>query len=587
MKLKEKKSYNFLRRYIQFLGNRCWILVVLFIVVMFATYLGLKIPLYLKQIIDIVSKNRYEEYSTVLNLVYLIISLKLFIWFITRAKEYVMTILLVKSNSILRNKAFEYTLHHSHTFFANSFSGSLAKKINDYSSSFQGIIFQLETVILPLLVQLTGASIIIFSVNKKIGLLFILGSIFIVLYNIVSAILKMKYDKPASDAMSRIVGFNADSISGNNAILVFSAEDHELTLRETVEKSWRKKKLRQWLFGDTIFTIQAFLFILFEFFILKYSILGWSLGTVTSGEFVLFQFYVVGSFTYLNSLGFSIRMIYEAYADAREMVEILETPHEVQDVPGAKELTVREGKIVFDKVTFSYNENNEALSDLNVEIIPGQKIGLIGPSGAGKSTFVKLLLRFFDVTTGSIQIDGQNIKEVTQDSLHNAIGFVPQDPALFHRSLMDNIRYGRRDATDEEVVEASKKAHAHEFISSLPEGYNTLVGERGIKLSGGERQRVAIARAILKNAPILVLDEATSALDSESERLIQDALNVLMEGKTVMVIAHRLSTIQHMDRILVIDQGCIIEDGDHKKLLKNKKSLYKKLWDLQAGGFIE
>ncbi len=576
-----------MRRYIQFLGNRCWILVVLFIVVMFATYLGLKIPLYLKQIIDIVSKNRYEEYSTVLNLVYLIISLKLFIWFITRAKEYVMTILLVKSNSILRNKAFEYTLHHSHTFFANSFSGSLAKKINDYSSSFQGIIFQLETVILPLLVQLTGASIIIFSVNKKIGLLFILGSIFIVLYNIVSAILKMKYDKPASDAMSRIVGFNADSISGNNAILVFSAEDHELTLRETVEKSWRKKKLRQWLFGDTIFTIQAFLFILFEFFILKYSILGWSLGTVTSGEFVLFQFYVVGSFTYLNSLGFSIRMIYEAYADAREMVEILETPHEVQDVPGAKELTVREGKIVFDKVTFSYNENNEALSDLNVEIIPGQKIGLIGPSGAGKSTFVKLLLRFFDVTTGSIQIDGQNIKEVTQDSLHNAIGFVPQDPALFHRSLMDNIRYGRRDATDEEVVEASKKAHAHEFISSLPEGYNTLVGERGIKLSGGERQRVAIARAILKNAPILVLDEATSALDSESERLIQDALNVLMEGKTVMVIAHRLSTIQHMDRILVIDQGCIIEDGDHKKLLKNKKSLYKKLWDLQAGGFIE
>ncbi len=317
------------------------------------------------------------------------------------------------------------------------------------------------------------------------------------------------------------------------------------------------------------------------------SLYLWTQGQVTLGTVVLIQAYIL---TLIDDIwGFSriVQAIEESYADACEMVEILETPHEVQDTQNAKELVVREGKIVFDKVTFSYNENNEALSDLNVEITPGQKVGLIGPSGAGKSTFVKLLLRFFDVTTGAIQIDNQDIREVTQDSLHNAIGFVPQDPALFHRSLMDNIRYGRRDASDQEVIQASMKAHAHEFISKLPEGYNTLVGERGIKLSGGERQRVAIARAILKNAPILVLDEATSALDSESERLIQDALNVLMEGKTVMVIAHRLSTIQHMDRILVIDQGKIIEDGNHKKLLRNKNSLYKKLWELQAGGFIE
>ncbi|WP_291398139.1 ATP-binding cassette domain-containing protein [Acinetobacter sp.] len=222
---------------------------------------------------------------------------------------------------------------------------------------------------------------------------------------------------------------------------------------------------------------------------------------------------------------------------------------------------------------------------INLSNTAGQKVGLVGYSGGGKSTFVNLILRLYDVTDGAILIDGQDIRDVTQDSLRENIAMIPQDPSLFHRSLMENIRYGRADSTDEEVIEAAKKAHAHEFISALPQGYDSLVGERGVKLSGGQRQRIAIARAILKNAPILILDEATSQLDSVTESLIQESLWELMQNKTTIVIAHRLSTLLHMDRILVFDKGKIVEDGTHSELLA-KAGLYKTLWDAQVGGFL-
>jgi ATP-binding cassette subfamily B protein len=266
------------------------------------------------------------------------------------------------------------------------------------------------------------------------------------------------------------------------------------------------------------------------------------------------------------------------------MVEILETPHEIVDKVGAKDLGVDKGEVEFKDVHFAFNENKDVFSGINLDIKGGEKVALIGPSGAGKSTTVKLLLRLYDLKFGSILIE--DIKEVTQESLHRNISLVPQDPILFHRSLMENIRYGREGASDEEVAEAARLAHCAEFIESLPLKYETLVGERGIKLSGGERQRIAIARAILKNAPILILDEATSSLDSHSESLIQDALGKLMENKTSIVIAHRLSTIRKMDRVIVIDDGRVSEQGSHDELLKNEDGLYKKLWNLQAGGFL-
>ncbi|MDP3880958.1 MAG: ATP-binding cassette domain-containing protein, partial [bacterium] len=264
---------------------------------------------------------------------------------------------------------------------------------------------------------------------------------------------------------------------------------------------------------------------------------------------------------------------------------ILLMEHAVKDKRGAKELEVRKGEIIFKDTVFKYKEGIEVLSGFDLKIKAGERLAFVGPSGGGKSTIVKLLFRFHDLDKGEIKIDGQDISEVSQDSLRDNVSLVPQDPILFHRSLMENIRYARENASDGEVIEAAKQAHAHDFISSFPKGYDTLVGERGVKLSGGERQRVAIARAILKDAPILVLDEATSSLDSESEMFIQDALKKLMKGRTTIVVAHRLSTIMQMDRIVVIQNGDIIEEGKHEELVKAQQGTYQRLWEIQAGGF--
>jgi ATP-binding cassette subfamily B protein len=317
----------------------------------------------------------------------------------------------------------------------------------------------------------------------------------------------------------------------------------------------------------------------------------------------LLQSYLVRLIENLWSFGAIVRAYYESFADAEEMVVILNTPYEIIDkstqiLGNAKEPDQSKGSItpisqnevsggvVFDNVTYIYeNNNSKVLEDFSLTIPAGQKIAIVGSSGAGKTTFVRLLMRLFNVNSGRIMIDGIDISSISQKKLREKISFVPQDPVLFHRTLMENIRYGRRDATDEDVLMASRLANCDEFIDKLPNGYETYVGERGVKLSGGERQRVAIARAILKNAPILILDEATSSLDSHSESLIQEALHALIKGKTTIVVAHRLSTIREMDRIIVIEKGKIIEDGVHDELTNKKGGLYKKLWDLQAGGF--
>ena len=291
-------------------------------------------------------------------------------------------------------------------------------------------------------------------------------------------------------------------------------------------------------------------------------------------------------FNQIWNLGRIIRRTYESMADAKEMVAILNTPHEIKDSSQAKILKVKNGAITFKNVKFGYRANHLVLDKFNLTIAPREKVALVGPSGAGKSTVTKLLLRFHDINSGQIKIDDFDISKVTQESLRQNIAVVPQEPTLFHRSLLENIRYGRLQAADEEVIAAAQKARCHHFIERLPDGYGTLVGERGIKLSSGERQRVAIARAILKNAPILLLDEATSSLDSESEALIQEALTELMQSKTAVAIAHRLSTILKMDRIVVIDKNRVVDAGTHAELME-KDGLYRKLWQIQSSGFIE
>ena len=276
----------------------------------------------------------------------------------------------------------------------------------------------------------------------------------------------------------------------------------------------------------------------------------------------------------------------KSFSNASEMVEIIDSPIDISDPKDPEVLKMKEGQIIFDHVVFAYKQGSGILNDFNLNIEAGERIGVVGTSGAGKSTITKLILRFSDVNLGSIKIDGQDIRNVTQDDLRSMIAYVPQDPILFHRTLKENIAYGKPDASDEDIIEASKRAHAHEFIQGLPQGYDTLVGERGIKLSGGERQRVAIARAMLKNAPILILDEATSSLDSVSETHIKYALDALMQGRTTIVIAHRLSTIEKMDRIIVMEKGEIVEQGSHGELIK-RKGIYHNFWSHQYGGFIK
>jgi len=288
----------------------------------------------------------------------------------------------------------------------------------------------------------------------------------------------------------------------------------------------------------------------------------------------------------LYSLNNIMRSSVNAWVDMLEMLEILDTPHDIVDANDAKKLTVSSGSIRFENVWFSYSENTPLFQDFNLHIRPWEHVWLVWVSGSGKSTIVKLLQRFYEIPSGSIKIDEQSISEVTQESLHKNIGLVPQDPILFHRTLKENIAYGKPDATLDEIIAASKIARAHDFIHALEHGYDTLVWERGVKLSGWERQRVAIARAILAETPIMVFDEATSALDSHSEKLIQDSIEDIFDGKTALVIAHRLSTIMKMDRIIVLEKWRIVEEGTHEELLQ-KWSHYASLWDIQSGEFID
>ncbi len=481
--------------------------------------------------------------------------------------------------------SFSYLIRHSHNFFTSHFAGSLTHKVTKFSRAFEVLADSILLQFFPTFLFVSGAVVVLFMRSPWLGLALGLWSICFVWFQVYVAKKRQPLRIARSEADTKITATLADAISNHSAILLFSGFHHESGILGAVVERWRKATLRSWLADAWVWSLIGLFMIAIEGGLLGGAVLLWREGVLTIGDFVLIQAYLLVVFDRLVTINRELRRFYDTLADAQEMVYLLELPHEVVDAPQAKALTVPQGEIRFDDVSFRFYANHPILENFDLRIAGREKVALVGPSGAGKSTVMRLLFRLYDVKKGEISIDGQNIAEVTQESLHDAIAFVPQEPVLFHRTLMENIRYGRREATDEEVIGAAKLAHCHEFITKFPDGYETYVGERGVKLSGGERQRVAIARAILKNAPVLVLDEATSSLDSESESYIQDALEVLMRGKTVIVIAHRLSTIMKMDRIVVIQEGQIVDQGTHQELLA-KESLYKKLWEIQAGGFI-
>ncbi|MDD5110244.1 MAG: ABC transporter ATP-binding protein [Patescibacteria group bacterium] len=486
----------------------------------------------------------------------------------------------------LADSCFEYLHEHSYRFFVNRFVGALVRKVNRLINAYEGVTDKIQWDLLPLTIRTGAILVVLFWENYLLGAILLAWTIIYLGISYGLAILKLPYDEKRSASDTIVTARLADSITNNANIKLFTAAgDEHREFGKLTEKQFRATRLA-WNVEGFADAIQSSLMVVLEFSIFYVAIRFWSRGMLTVGDFVLIQTYLMQMLSRLWGFGRIIRDLYRYLADAEEMVEILETPHEVQDNPNAKPLAVTTGVITFRDISFDYAQTRTVIKNFSLDIAAGEKVGLVGPSGAGKSTLVALLLRFYDLTSGQIIIDGQDIADVTQESLRAAIGYVPQDPILFHRTLMENIRYGRRDATDAEVLTASQAAHCDEFINQLPDGYQTYVGERGIKLSGGERQRVAIARAILKNAPILLLDEATSSLDSHAEKLIQEALRRLMEGKTTIVIAHRLSTIMKMDRIVVVRDGRIHEVGTHETLVHKSGGLYKQLWELQAGGFI-
>lgn len=511
------------------------------------------------------------------------IGTKLFSWAMYRGMGFLTTSFQTRVMHDLQEHTFAYLMRHSYQFFLNSFAGSLVKKVNRLASAFEEFADTIEFNLLPLITTLGGTLVVLASINHLIAFIFVIWISLFLVFNVLFGRWKIKFDIQRAACDSESTGVLADAIGNHTTVLSFAGSAHELTIYAKALDRLRRARIRSWNLAEINFLIHGLITLTVESIVLYFSLRLWRAGTLTVGDFILFQSYFLIIVNKLRESDRIIRRFYSSFSDAKEMVDILDTSHEIQDVPRAKRLKASKGEIEFSHVSFSY-QSRQVMDDFSLTIKAGQKVAFIGSSGAGKTTIVKLLMRFYDPQQGKILIDGQSIAKVTQDSLHEHVSLVPQEPILFHRSLLDNIRYGRRDASDEEVIEAAKQAHCHEFIQTLPDGYQTFVGERGVKLSGGERQRIAIARAILKNAPVLILDEATSSLDSESEALIQSALETLMKGKTVIVIAHRLSTIMRMDRILVIEQGRVSDEGTHEELLQ-KKGIYQKLWNIQAKGF--
>ena len=482
-------------------------------------------------------------------------------------------------------KCFEYMHGHSSSFFNNNFVGSLVRRINKYDRAFEDITDQLFWSLIPTFASLILVLVILWNTNNIVAGIFTGGTIMYLVFSYFFARIRMKYDLAMNAMDSKATGFVADTITNHSNIKLFTTLGFELNSFKRLTDQWRGAMVKTWNIGVTQEAIQGFLMIGVDLVIILISVRLWSEGRLSVGEIVMIQVFMSRIFDKLWEIGRNIRRMYQGFADANEMTEILLTPHQIKDVAKPLPFKIKSGEVDFKNIDFGYNKGSLVLKNFNLKIKPKEKIGLVGPSGGGKTTVSKLLLRLMDVNDGEILIDGQNIAKVKQDDLRAAVSYVPQDPILFHRTLEENILYGRESATKKQVIEASKLSHAHEFIASLKDGYDTFVGERGVKLSGGERQRVALARAFLKNAPILVLDEATSALDSESEKLIQDALHKLLMDKTAIVIAHRLSTIMEMDRIIVIDQGKIVDQGKHEDLIK-KDGLYAHLWNIQSGGFL-
>lgn len=544
-------------------------------------------PIFYKEIIDILSSSTGITNELSLNAIgvlMIILWIKIASFIVYRLYDFWAIALEMNIQEWINNFFLQKLQYHSYKFFSENMSWSLISKFRKGVSAFEKLSDIFSWQILPFITNVTIILIIIGMQNIWISVwIFVVILIFTwlqyVLYKYIHP-----YQEKANALDSEQGGLLSDLIINNYTIKLFASEKKEE--RKYAKLNYDTAHARKiqyhksiWIWGSS-----AAIWIILEVGIMYLAIRMWGNGTISLGMIVLLQTYILRLIDFLWGIGQTLRHTFIAISEASEILGIIDTPHEIQD-KSDKKLKVKHGEIRLEGVDFNYGEN-QIFHNLKLHIKPSQRVALVGESGSGKTTITKLLFRLYDIPSWEILIDDQNIAEVTQESLRSSMSMIPQDPILFHRSIRENIAYGKPNASDEEIIAAAKMARCHQFISHLKDGYETLVGERGIKLSGGERQRVAIARAILENKQIIVMDEATSALDSESEFLIQEAMEELMKHKTVLIIAHRLSTIMKMDEIIVMDQGKVVEKGSHKELLAKPEGIYKKLRDIQSGGFI-
>ncbi|AFY36180.1 ABC transporter ATP-binding protein [Calothrix sp. PCC 7507] len=480
---------------------------------------------------------------------------------------------------------YAYLQHHSHRYLSSSFSGALAHRISETSLGVTQTMQMMITEFMPVIIVYTVATGLLYRAYPPLAAFVGVWAILFISISFWLATRCRIYARKAAAARSETTGMIVDAVTNLTSSRLFARLGFERRyLNEQLRREIKEVRISNW-YSERIRWFQFISAAILKIGTLYYSLSLWSQGAIATADFVVATSLSLLIISEARNLSKRFLEFFEHVGNVANGVYTIVQPHELIDRDQAIAHPITQGRIEFRRVNFNYSAEKQVFSNLSVTIQPGQRVGLVGFSGSGKSTFVNLILRLFDPQSGQIIIDGVDIRDMTQDALHAQISLIPQDPSLFHRTLVENIRYGRIEATDEEVVEAARQSYAHDFIAQIKEGYDSMVGERGVKLSGGQRQRIAIARVILKDAPILILDEATSSLDSITEKAIQDTLDSAMNGKTVVVVAHRLSTIAHLDRILVFDQGHIVEDGTHTKLLALGGAYYK-LWKMQAGGFL-
>jgi ATP-binding cassette subfamily B protein len=482
-------------------------------------------------------------------------------------------------------EVYAYLQHHSHRFLTNNFAGALVHRLSEMS---QGVNMTLWTLVFdfwPVFITFGVSVVLLVAAHAQLGLIVGAWAVGFIICSFFLAMRSRPYALKAAAARSETTGRVVDSVTNLSSVKLFARLAFERAFLDRYLHKEFQAITTSFRYTERIRRFQFLAAVVLKVAVLWYAIKLWSHGEIGVAEFVMATSMSLLLITESRNLSRRFLEFFEYVGNVSNGVHAVVQAHELVDGPQARSIAVMAGGIRFENVDFAYDGSRRIFENLSIEIPAGQRVGLVGASGSGKSTFVSLILRQHDPQVGRITIDGADLRDFTQQSLHEQLSLIPQDPNLFHRSLRDNIRYGKLDASDLEVEQAARRAHAHEFIAQIPEGYESMVGERGVKLSGGQRQRIAIARVILKDAPILILDEATSSLDSITEKAIQASLNVAMAGKTVIVVAHRLSTIAHLDRILVFENGRIVEDGRPADLME-KKGAYFRLWQGQADGFL-